>query len=95
MTFGELAARFLAEGDREALACRSPEASAPVLGRGAHRANPQGDGGRLPQAAATPDKTVTDTTINRDLEALRHILFWATDEGLLALKSPRPDADGP
>ena len=28
-------------------------------------------------------KTVTDTTINRDLEALRHILFWAVDEGLL------------
>jgi integrase len=29
------------------------------------------------------EKTVTDTTINRDLEALRHILFWASDEGLL------------
>ena len=30
------------------------------------------------------EKTVTDTTINRDLEALRHILFWAVDEGILA-----------
>ncbi len=29
------------------------------------------------------EKTVTDTTINRDLEALRHILFWAADEGFL------------
>jgi integrase len=29
-------------------------------------------------------KTVTDTTINRDLQALRHILFWAVDEGFLA-----------
>jgi len=28
-------------------------------------------------------KTVTDTTINRDLQALRHMLFWAVDEGLL------------
>jgi integrase len=28
-------------------------------------------------------KTVTDATINRDLEALRHILFWAVEEGLL------------
>ncbi|MFY9724279.1 MAG: hypothetical protein WB579_16060 [Bryobacteraceae bacterium] len=26
---------------------------------------------------------MTDTTINRDLEALRHILFWAADEGFL------------
>jgi integrase len=28
-------------------------------------------------------KKLTDTTINRDLECLRHILFWAVDEGLL------------
>jgi len=28
-------------------------------------------------------KAVSDTTINRDLEALRHILFWAVDEGFL------------
>ncbi len=28
-------------------------------------------------------KKVTDTTINRDLEALRHLLFWAVDEGIL------------
>jgi integrase len=29
------------------------------------------------------EKTVTDTTINRDLEALRHILFLAVDQGVL------------
>jgi integrase len=29
------------------------------------------------------EKTVTDSTINRDLGVLRHILFWAVDEGLL------------
>ncbi len=28
-------------------------------------------------------KQLTDTTVNRDLECLRHILFWAVDEGLL------------
>jgi integrase len=28
-------------------------------------------------------KTLTDTTVNRDLECLRHIFFWAVDEGLL------------
>lgn len=30
------------------------------------------------------EKNITDTTINRDLEALRHILFWAVDEGFLS-----------
>jgi len=29
-------------------------------------------------------KAVSETTVNRDLECLRHILFWAVDEGLLA-----------
>jgi integrase len=29
------------------------------------------------------EKQLTDTTVNRDLECLRHILFWAVDEGLL------------
>jgi integrase len=28
-------------------------------------------------------RALTETTINRDLECLRHILFWAVDEGLL------------
>jgi integrase len=28
-------------------------------------------------------KPLTETTVNRDLECLRHILFWAVDEGLL------------
>ncbi len=32
-------------------------------------------------------KAVTDTTVNRDLEFLRHILFWAVDEGIL-LRNP-------
>jgi integrase len=30
------------------------------------------------------EKNVTDTTINRDLEVLRHILYWAVDEGFLS-----------
>lgn len=30
------------------------------------------------------EKTVSETTINRDLECLRHILYWAVDEGILA-----------
>jgi integrase len=30
-------------------------------------------------------KTITETTVNRDLEVLRHLLFWAVDEGYLAV----------
>jgi integrase len=29
-------------------------------------------------------KTLTETTVNRDVECLRHLLYWAVDEGLLA-----------
>jgi integrase len=29
-------------------------------------------------------KTLTETTVNRDLECLRHLLYWAVDEGFLA-----------
>jgi integrase len=30
-------------------------------------------------------KTISETTVNRDLEVLRHLLFWAVDEGYLAV----------
>jgi integrase len=82
MAFGELAARFLAEGDAkpwhvDRLKLLLPFWSEIPIGRihkglvidyrkGRHAA-----------------KKVTDTTINRDIEALRHILFWAADEGFL------------
>lgn len=29
-------------------------------------------------------KQLTETTVNRDIECLRHLLYWAVDEGLLA-----------
>jgi len=83
MTFGELTARFLAEGDRkdwhvDRLKLLLPYWSETPIGR-IHKAMTS-DYRKRRHAA----KEVTDTTINRDLEALRHILFWAVDEGLLA-----------
>jgi integrase len=82
MLFGELAARFLAEGDRkewhvDRLKLLLPSWSEIAIGR-IHKSMVV-EYRRRRHAA----KTVTDTTINRDLEALRHILFWAVDEGLL------------
>jgi integrase len=82
MTFGELTARFLAEGDPrpwhiDRLKLLLPYWGEMPIGR-IHKAMTI-DYRKRRHAA----KTITDTTINRDLEALRHILFWAFDEGLL------------
>jgi integrase len=82
MSFGELAARFLAEGDPrpwhiDRLKLLLPYWSETPIGR-IHKAMTT-DYRKRRHAT----KAVTDTTINRDLEALRHILFWAVDEGLL------------
>jgi integrase len=82
MTFGALTARFLAEGDPrpwhiDRLKVLLPHWSETPIGR-IHKA--MATDYRKRRHAA---KAVTDTTINRDLEALRHILFWAVDEGLL------------
>jgi integrase len=86
MTLGELAVRFLAQGDRkdwhvDRLKVLLPYWSKVPIGR-IHKSMVV-DYRRQRHAA----KQLTDTTINRDLEALRHILFWAVDEGLL-LKNP-------
>ena len=83
MTFGELTARFLAEGDPrpwhiDRLKLLLPYWSEMPIGR-IHKAMTV-DYRKRRHAT----KAVTDTTINRDLEALRHILFWAFDEGLLS-----------
>jgi integrase len=82
MTVGELFARFVAEGEpRPWHLDRSKVllpywADVPI--------------GRIHKSMAADyrrrrhsKKKLTDTTINRDLEALRHILFWAVDEGFL------------
>jgi len=83
MSFGELAARFLAEGEPrpwhiDRLKLLLPYWSETPIGQ-IHRSM-AADYRRHRHR----EKTVTDTTINRDLEALRHMLFWAVDEGLLA-----------
>ncbi|MFY9561298.1 MAG: site-specific integrase [Terriglobales bacterium] len=83
MTFGELAARFLAEGIQKRYHLDRLKVLLPYFG--------ETPIGRISKALARDyrtrrhaEKRVSDTTVNRDLEALRHILFWAVDEGLLA-----------
>jgi len=83
MTFGELAARFLSEGIHKPYHVDRLKVLLPFFG--------EIPIGRITKALARDYRTrrhaqkrVSDTTVNRDLEALRHILFWAVDEGFLA-----------
>ena len=83
MTFGELAARFLADGSclpyhRDRLKVLLPYWSEAPIGR---ITKARADDYRRERHA---EKRVSDTTINRDLEVLRHLLFWAVDAGHLA-----------
>lgn len=83
MTVGELSARFIAEGDPAAWVLDRLNQVLPYWGEipiGHIHKSMAADYRRRRHA----QKQVTDTTINRDLEALRHILFWAVDEGFLA-----------
>lgn len=82
-TFGALAARFLAEGQPKPYHVDRLKVLLPYFAE-----TPIGQitknlaiGYRKYRHA---EKQLTDTTVNRDLEALRSILFWAVDEGLLS-----------
>lgn len=83
MTFSELAARFLADGCPRPYHVDRLKLLLPYWGATAI--------GRITKAGAKQyrayrhetKKNLSDTTVNRDLEALRHMLFWAVDEGLL------------
>jgi integrase len=83
MPFGELAARFLAEAQPkphhlDRLKIVLPYFAAMPIGQ-IHRGVV-----REYRKDRHERKTVTETTVNRDLEVLRHLLFWAVDEGYLA-----------
>lgn len=83
MTFGELAARFIANAGPKPFHLDRLKhllpyfADLPVLGitKGSVREY------RLERKRHR--MTVTDATLNRDAAVLRHILYWAVDEGLL------------
>jgi|SRR5579885_21732 integrase len=82
MPFGELAARFLAETQpkphhRDRLKILLPYFAETPIGQ-IHRGVV-----REYRKDRHERKTLTETTVNRDLEVLRHLLFWAVDEGYL------------
>ena len=83
MLFGELAARFIAEGASKPYHIDRLKVLLPYFSETRI--------GRIDKAMARDyrrhrhaDKSnLTETTINRDIQALRRILYWAVEEGLL------------
>lgn len=87
LTFGKLAALFLADSGPkpyhvERLKILLPYfADIPIgdINRGIAR--------KYRKYRHEKKKPLSETTVNRDLEVLRHLLFWAVDEGYLAANS--------
>ena len=82
MCFAELAARFLGNGSakewhRDRMKVLLPYFADYSIGKINKAAIRQYRSERHRQ------KTLTETTVNRDIECLRHLLYWAVDEGLL------------
>ncbi len=82
MTFGELAARFLAECSPKPYHIDRLKVLLPYFA--------EVPIGRIHKGAAREyrryrhsQKAISEATVNRDLQALRHFLFWAVDEGFL------------
>jgi integrase len=82
MTFADLAARFLADGSPrpyhlDRLKVLLPHFGECPIGR---ISKPLVRDYRKERHA---EKQLTETTLNRDVEVLRHLLYWAVDEGFL------------
>jgi integrase len=82
MLFEELAARFIAEASPKPYHLDRLKILLPYFG--------EIPIGRIHKGLAREFRTdrhahkqVSETTVNRDLEALRHFLYWAVDEGFL------------
>jgi integrase len=82
MTFADLAARFLADGSPRPYHLDRLKVLLPYFGD-----CPIGtiskSSVREYRAQRHKEKQLTETTLNRDVEVLRHLLYWAMDEGFL------------
>jgi integrase len=84
MTFANLAARFLADGSPRPYHIDRLKVLLPRFGECpiGHISKPLVRDYRKQRHA---EKRLTETTINRDVEVLRHLLYWAIDEGFLTV----------
>jgi len=84
MKFAELTARFLAEGEAKPWHHDRLKLLLPYFGETAIARIGKAQVRQYRQSRHQA-KSLTETTLNRDIECLRHILYWAVDEGLIAL----------
>jgi integrase len=83
MTFADLAARFLADGSPRPYHLDRLKVLLPHFGEW-RIGTISKSAVREYRTARHKEKPLTETTLNRDIEVLRHLLYWAMDEGFLA-----------
>ncbi len=82
LTFGELAARFLANGDAKAWHLDRLKVLLPYFAD-IPISHISKSTAREYRKYRHKQRKLSETTVNRDLEALRHLLYWALDEGVI------------
>ncbi len=87
MTFGELAALFLAESGPKPYHVDRLKILLPYFADTTIGDINRGVAREYRKYRHEKKKPISETTVNRDLEVLRHILFWAVDAGYLAANS--------
>jgi integrase len=83
ITFGEVAARFIANGAAKPFHLGRLEQIAPYFGKVPVRKITKGMTNEY-RKWRVGNKIVSDATLNRDLACIRRILFWALDENLIS-----------
>jgi integrase len=92
MPFSELYARFLAEGEvkphhlgraKQFLPFFSETPIARITKNDIARYRKHRHAEHLERQDKEAPKRLSETTINRDIEVIRHLLFWAADEGFI------------
>lgn len=83
MTFAELSARFLSDGDVKPYHKDRLKVLLPFWGEIQLRSITKGTI-RAYRLERLKHKKLTETTLSHDLAVVRHLLFWALDEGLIA-----------
>jgi len=92
MPFGELYARFLAEGEVKAYHRDRAKMLLPFFSETPIGTITKNDIARYRKyrheehrrkSKQSDTKPLSETTVNRDIEVIRHLLFWAADEGFI------------
>jgi integrase len=84
MTFGELAARFIASGIARPHHIYHLKFLLPYFSEVPVLRITRSQAEEFRRARQAQNRSIKDATVNRDLSVLRHILYWAVDEQLVA-----------